>query len=358
MRQKMTTLHKKQTGQGALLIMIALISAGVLSFAVADMMAQSHQNAQQYTITDKNSLSAYYYAQSGLQEALGTRFTPASNCLNFEKTAGVYNPYRSQSGRFSADGSLITTADVMPAIHGLYRYIVKLKTNPASIDYTNPNTSVDFDIYSEGAVCVDTRSQKIDTGAISYINGIPTCSGSNNKLVQMPIQTEVTLKQLSNNSFTTITAANQNKFNSSVRISPQNFQSIWNQECGTSSSGPTPIKYMIGKSAPQSWSNNITNADIKKTLTIIFDKAIDYRTLKNVRIFQSGTSTTNLNNSENLLVSINYQFVETGNSLTIYPPVASTTFSSNTYDLYLTDLTGYDGRPYANGSQKITFRYN
>jgi hypothetical protein len=291
-----------------------------------------------------------------VQEALGTRFVPASNCLNFEKIPGS-DPFRSQSGRFAADGSLVKASNGMASVRGLYRYLVKLKSDPASIDYTDQNTSVDFDIFSEGAVCVDKSSQKIVTGDINYAKGSLTCASNNSKLVQMPMYTSVTVKQLSNNNSPVINAANQNKVNFSVRMPLQEFQTKWNSECGTSSSPLLPVKYMVGKKAPQNISLNISKASIKNTITIIFNKQIDYRTINDVRVYRKGSS-TNLNNMDNIMASLNYQFVETGNSLTVYPPIADTNkFTNNKYELDLSRLKGYDGKLIDSRYQKITFEY-
>ncbi|WP_373533041.1 hypothetical protein [Vampirovibrio sp.] len=355
-------IDKSQMGQGGLIILIALISTGILSFSVAYMMSQSHQDAVQYNLADKNSLSAYYYAQSGIQEALGTRFVPASNCLNFEKRnygGGLtFYPYRTQSGRVSSNGDLVATSNTPKATQGLYRYIVKLKANPAVINYANPDTSVGFYIYSEGAICVNPKSQKIDPSGVMYQNNQPMCPSGSANLLKMPIRADITLKQLSANTSSTITAANQNKINQSVRITSQEFQDVWHQECDGAARGPAPIKYIIGLGAPQDWKANITKADSNKAITLIFDKPIDYRTLSGIRIYPAGNTTNNLNNPSKLLVSINYKFVETGNTLTIYPSIEPSLFSNKKYDLYLSGLKGYNGLGPPTSKQKMTFEYD
>lgn len=323
------------SGQTGLTMAIAVLVFGFL-LIVGPGISSLQQSSATYSIANKNQLKAYYYAQAGIQEAMGTRFVPTTNCLNFQSPA---TSYRYISGRYDANGNLAYRNDVA---YGLYRYMIDIinPNLPENIAYNQPNTPVTLRVYSEGAICVDQADGKLTT--INSIGDRPFCAKNTDKLIQTPIFVDVVMKQLSGNS---VNVPQPNNISGFQAMTKADFETKWHNQCVAATNNLTVKKYMLNNGTPQNFTVGSTiNMTSSDTITFIFNKPIDYRSLKNVVINQGGTL-TNLNNSSNLLIAPNTNFMETSTSFTILPSTTPGQLNGD-YQLYLDRLRSYDDTSY------------
>ncbi|MGE0201880.1 MAG: hypothetical protein AB7P76_13060 [Candidatus Melainabacteria bacterium] len=129
----MTQLHQthghspRAAGQAGVLAIAALVLA-VMVFIGASLSQMSFMGTKRTVVTSKN-LQSYYVAMAGVQNALATRFYPASNYLSWNAVNDVkaIEPYPTQSGTPSATAGYVyrnPASKVTGQLVGVYQYFI------------------------------------------------------------------------------------------------------------------------------------------------------------------------------------------------------------------------------------------
>lgn len=158
--------------------MLLLSSVGLLLFIIAVGYSFSLQSQDQakLNINARSADQLRLVAMSGVQEALGTRFSPRSNKLNFAPVAGV-DPMYADSGRVVQNGKLV----------GLYNYLIvggdaardpatgAMNSNVLNLVNNRPTIDQPFYVLSQGSVCTDAGGSLLTNQLQVSANGAITC---------------------------------------------------------------------------------------------------------------------------------------------------------------------------------------
>lgn len=184
----------------AMLIMVG-ISLLVFLVTVGLSLGTLHFQQGQLNLSEAVAMQLRMVAQSGIQEALATRFVPRSNRLNFSSLNLPTNlspddqPIYRDSGRIMNNGNLV----------GLYRYVVlggdaaRDATNgnfqngdPVQLTVNSSAVEQPFVVVSQGAMCIDDLGNLLPDTLIIQ-NFQPACRTG--QLSRMTLMSSATLNQ-------------------------------------------------------------------------------------------------------------------------------------------------------------------